>query len=175
MLDMSSKFQRAMAYVLENEGGDSDHPLDRGKATRFGITAATATRHGLNVRTMTFPQVVEVYRSEYWQGYERIADETLSIKVFDFAVNAGNGTANKTLQRAANDLGMRLEVDGVIGPKTLIAVNSLDPDVLLRRFAERQLGHYQEIVNRDPSQAVFANGWRNRAARVPLSKSEEEA
>jgi lysozyme family protein len=165
---MSSKFNRALAYVLENEGVDSDHPADAGGRTRYGITEATARRHGYDVRKLTKAQAATIYRRDYWR-YEAIADEALSIKVFDFAVNAGVERANKLLQIACNDLGSCLTVDGVLGPKSLLAINSLKAWDLMKRFAERQAEYYEEIVRKNPSQKVFARGWQLRAARVPIT------
>jgi lysozyme family protein len=46
--------------------------------------------------------------------------------VFDSSVQHGNGTAGKMLQEAINDnTGANLKVDGVIGPQTIDALNSI--------------------------------------------------
>ena len=41
-----TKFENAFSRVLGFEGGYSDDPDDRGGKTRFGITEATAAKHG---------------------------------------------------------------------------------------------------------------------------------
>lgn len=171
---MSTKFNRALAYVLENEGGFSNVPQDRGGPTRYGITAKTAARYGYDVRKLTKAQAAGIYRKSYWR-YDGIQDEALATKVFDFAVNAGVERANKMLQAVLNDCGMCLEVDGLIGPKTLLAVNSLRPWAVIQRFAQRQAEYYEEIIRKNPSQVVFAKGWQARAARVPLIPASVDA
>lgn len=164
------RFDRAVKYVLEQEGGDSNHPDDPGGRTRFGITEQTARRHGLDVRTLTREDAIHIYRIDYWlPAYDSIENEALAIKVFDFGVNAGTGRANRHLQMAAADLGAKLKIDGSLGPSSLNAVNRMDPDVLLRRFAWRVWDdHYTAIVAKQESQAVFLDGWRNRLSEVPI-------
>ena len=96
---MTSKFRRALAYVLENEGGESNHPADRGGHTKWGITAATAKQNGFYIKTLTKTQAEWIYHRNYWK-YEWITDERLAIKMFDLAVNMGTFGANKLLQQA---------------------------------------------------------------------------
>jgi lysozyme family protein len=163
---MTSKFRRALVFVLENEGGDSDHPQDRGGRTRFGITAKTAKRHGFRISELTRDQAAWIYHKEYWE-YEWISDAALATKVFDLAVNMGSSAANKLLQQAANDCGMCLAVDGLIGPKTRLAVNSLQPEPLIEKLVLRVKERYAEIIAANPSQKVFERGWMNRADRLP--------
>jgi lysozyme family protein len=84
-------------------------------------------------------------------------------------VNAGPQTARRFLQRAANDLGAGLMVDGTLGPISVAAINAIDAHKLLLRFAQRVYDdHYLAIVAKDPTQACFLNGWRNRLSEVPI-------
>lgn len=175
----SERFIRAVDYVIANEIIDEDHvesndPKDKGGFTRYGITEKTAKRHGMSVRTLTKEQARVIYFLEYWDhAYDLIKDEVLATKVFDFAVNAGPGAARRYLQRAANDLGSTLKVDGVLGPLSVAAVNALDPTTLVLRFAWLTYDdHYTPLARRDPSQARFLNGWRNRMSQVPIVKEE---
>lgn len=165
-----SRFDRAVEYVLSQEGGDSNHPDDPGGRTRFGITEKTARRHRLDIRKLTRENAIHIYRLDYWlHAYDDIKDEALAIKVFDFGVNAGTERSNRYLQKSATDLGAKLKIDGILGPISLDAINRMDPDVLLRRFAWRVWDdHYAAIVDKHESQAVFLNGWRNRLSEVPI-------
>ena len=163
---MSNKFRRALQYVLQNEGGDSNVPQDRGGRTRFGITEKTAKRHGFNVHTLTREQAEWIYMKGFWE-YEWVSDERVAIKWFDLAVNMGNERANRLVQEAANDCGMCLALDGVIGPKTRLAVNALQPQALLEKIVARAKDRYAEIIASDSTQKVFQNGWMARADRLP--------
>lgn len=171
---MSKKFRFALAYVLGNEGGFSNHPKDRGGKTKFGITEKTARRYGFpNVASLTIDDAAYIYHKEYWE-YEWISDESLATKVFDLAVNMGTSRANRLMQQAANDCGMCLEIDGVIGPKTRLAVNSLQPEAIIGKLVDRTKERYAEIIDRDPGQKVFERGWMARAERIPQFPRTDE-
>lgn len=80
--------------------------------------------------------------------------------LFDFAVNAGVGTAAKLAQIAAGTT-----PDGSIGPKTLEALNAVSPELFLARFALAKLARYEQIVSRDRSQERFLLGWVRRTLK----------
>ena len=52
--------------------------------------------------------------------------------------------------------------DGIIGPKTLAAINSANPRELFDRLWQARKQFYLNIVKRDPTQKEFLNGWMNR-------------
>lgn len=175
----TTRFDRAVAYVIANEVDrkrvESNDQDDAGGRTRWGITEAVAQRHGCDIRKLTKTQAIEIYRKDYWlAGLDRIANEAIAIKAFDFGVNAGTHTSIRFLQRTANEFGARLAVDGVLGRKTVEAINKVDANQLIVRFAWMTIHeHYTAIVARKPSQAKFLDGWRNRMSLVPMTKQEQ--
>ncbi len=52
--------------------------------------------------------------------------------------------------------------DGIVGKRTLAAINAADPQQLFERVKAARLAYFDSIVRRRPSQIVFLNGWRNR-------------
>lgn len=130
---MSKKFNSAVQYIL----GRAYYSLVDKGPTKYGITAETARKHGQNILTLSREQAIWIYHKEYWE-YEWISDDLLAAKCFAFAVREGNEAANKRLQSAVNECGLDLVVDGVIGPKTRLAVNSLEPAVLLIRLSTKR-------------------------------------
>jgi len=56
--------------------------------------------------------------------------------------------------------------DGIVGPKTTVAVISADPEWLLTRYLLRRARYYAEIIKGNPSQAKYLNGWFNRLDSV---------
>jgi lysozyme family protein len=52
--------------------------------------------------------------------------------------------------------------DGVIGPKTMAAINDANPKNLIAKFSDARANFYQGIVARKPDQARFIKGWLNR-------------
>jgi lysozyme family protein len=147
--------------------GYVNDPNDHGGETKFGIAQKFIT--DLCVRDATLEQAQKVYYDRYWiqSGCDRIPSP-LDLLHFDTAVNMGVGTAVKFLQ---TEVGAK--ADGSFGPATiaaLIAVNKNMP-TLCSEYLDLRQKHYNDIIARDPSQARFANGWKNRndALRVFLN------
>jgi lysozyme family protein len=175
----SAPFDAALARVLRLEGGYVNDPTDRGGETRYGVTAATARRHGYTGPMAGLPlaTATAIYRADYWNPL-RLDDVAawhppLAEHLFDIAVNMGPGTAGGFLQRALNLLNRNqrvfadLAVDGLIGGGTLRALNLLgnaDKPVLLQVVQAYQARRYLEIIENDPTQERFTRGWFARLA-----------
>lgn len=151
-------FEKAIGYVLENEGGFSDDPNDRGGPTKYGITEAEATNHGYEVRALTIEQAKAIYVSDYWR-FDDVADQRIATKLFDMAVNMGQRTAAKIAQRLCG-----VVLDGVIGPNTVAAING---KLTLDMLRDACVIRYAHIVAADPTQARFIVDWMGRALKVP--------
>lgn len=152
--------------VIRREGGYVNHPADRGGPTKYGITQRTLDqwlgRHG-KVRAVTKADARVIYRSLYYID-PRIDQLPGSIQplVFDAAVHHGPSHAVKMLQTACDtadyDPG---PIDGIVGARTIAAA---------RLYERSMLDHYlfvraafmRSIVENDPTQAVFLDGWLNR-------------
>lgn len=164
-------FDVAIEYVLENEGGLADHPNDPGGLTKYGISQRSYP--DLDIANLTIEDAKEIYHRDWWE-YDEIEDVRIATKLFDTAINTGAVPAHRILQEALNDIGYRLQVDGIIGPRTLAAVNEAAADKLLPRMAELQEGYYHQLIERNPDLAVFENGWIRRAKRLPEPESEDK-
>ena len=160
--------------ILKKEGGFVDHPADRGGATNKGVTIETYREH-INpggtvddLKNITDEQAKEVFKGEYYfkPGIDKLPPE-IQGQVFDWSVNSGPDTAIRKLQEAAG-----APVDGVVGPQTVEAVkrSGINNDVL----ADARQSFYDEIVANNPSQAVFANGWRNRANKFRTANALDD-
>ena len=95
-------------------------PDDPGGKTRYGITEAVARRlvTGVTCASCRWTSPSASRLREYWRpaGCDEWPD-AIRFDVFDVAYNSGVATAIKMVQRAAF-----AEADGVIGPKTRVAV-----------------------------------------------------
>jgi lysozyme family protein len=153
--------------ILRREGGYVDHPADKGGPTNYGITLATlGTYRGKpvtidDVIALTQDEAREIYREQYVvrPGFLRISNDAVRALVVDCAVNHGVKSAVTMLQRAA-----RVFPDGILGDHTRAAVNRMMPPALYKRLCAARVRFYGDIITRNPSQAVFAAGWANRAA-----------
>ena len=153
-------FDDAFAELLKHEGGFSDHKADPGKATRYGITEAVAreVRYRGNMQDLPIDLAKRIYLEQYWNP---IQAEKLPPKVryavFDAAVNSGVTQSIKWLQRAAGTLD-----DGIIGPKTLEKVNSIDQELLLRTILSVRLKFMTDLK----TWQAFSRGWARRIADI---------
>ena len=97
------------------------------------------------------------YMRHYWipMHGDSILAQPIADKLFDVEVNQG-GVAIPEMQNAINDLqmgGQAVQVDGVMGPKTLGAINSLPVSKLLPSFQARVESRYRKIAANNPALA----------------------
>lgn len=179
-----SEFERAIPVILAHEGGWSDDPNDPGGATKYGVSLRFLREQGLDldhdgdidaadVRGLTPQRATEIYRERFWDayGYGRITDTQVATKVFDCAVNLGAKRAARLLQRALRECGETVEVDGVVGPKTIAATNRCEARELLLELVYQHSGYYQTLVEMKPRFEKYRTGWLRRAA-WPLGRDE---
>lgn len=161
---MIDHFEECLSYVLKHEGGWVNDPHDPGKETNMGVTKATWEAwvgHPVpdgSLKKLTVEDVEPVYRKKYWDAC--ICDQLpigVDYVVFDFAVNSGVTRAIRFLQNCAG-----VEADGIIGPKTLAAVNALNPIDLCKCVCDNRL----VFLKKQPTWPRYGKGWSNRVADV---------
>lgn len=154
--------------ILAREGGFVDHPNDRGGPTKYGITRATLEKwRGMKLSTedvaqLGKPEAKEILRFQYivQPGFDYIEDIRLRAIVVDTAVHSGPRKATLFLQCALD-----VSEDGVLGPVTLQAANSLKDEqltALMIRFLAQRQRFLASLVVRSPDQLPFLVGWTER-------------
>lgn len=169
-------FETALAVTLKFEGGFSDHPADRGGRTNFGITqksydAWNAAHQFIpkDVKDITPAEVSDIYLQAYWHpaGCDRLPEKLAGLH-FDAAVNHGCGRAIKFLQASVG-----AKADGNFGPLTMEAVDRAVQDLgeigVCQLYLVQREQFYKQIVERDPTQQVFARGWQKRVDTLRAS------
>ncbi|HPO09422.1 MAG TPA: glycosyl hydrolase 108 family protein [bacterium] len=175
-------FDRALARLLEAEGGYVNDPDDAGGETYRGIARRFHPDWpGWNIVDMakqtpdlwSLPdlqeRVAEFYRAEFWSRFrgDDIPDE-IAAELLDIAVNLGVHRAVQFLQRALNLWpfeGDWLAVDGIMGLATEARVNVLRPDeirAIVTILNILQGVHYIERVEDRPVNAKYLKGWLKR-------------
>ena len=162
----SITFDEAFRRLIGHEGGYSNDKRDPGNwtggvvgkgalnGTKFGIAANTYPN--LDIKNLTLTQAKEIYKKDWWDklGGHGL-HSAITFQLWDFSINAGKKRAIIELQQVAG-----VTADGVIGPKTIEAVNALDlNDVLLSLTAER-LKFYTSLK----TWPTWGKGWVNRVA-----------
>ena len=197
-------FGPAVTYVIDNEVGYSDHPSDYGGKTKHGITEKALRDHlrthvGCQIRArrpldLTSIDILHIYELDYWHPrFAEISGSRVTAKLLDFCVMRGRDGGVEILQMAVNGIAPFVEllalqlavgpapaplpqisVDGVFGPKTLAAVNSL-PEIPLLLSMWREISLHHGRVTRDSTkegrrdQRPFIAGWLARCFKIPAA------
>lgn len=164
-----AEFLPAFERMIVNEGGYVLHTVkdDRGGMTYAGIARAFHPNWpGWRVidqgETPPADLVRQFYRSNFWHPLrlDEVEHQDVAGNIFDFGVNAGLGTAAKLAQLVAGTT-----PDGKIGAKTLQALNTIDPDLFVARYALAKIARYRDIVAKNRTQQRFLLGWLNRTLK----------
>ena len=163
------RFEKIFDYLLKVEGGYTNDKHDKGGETTWGITKEEAREFGYkgNMQDLTKDFTKNIYLKKYYLGnkLDKVINDKVALSICDWAVNSGrNGTKN--VQVALNQInGSDLVVDGIIGNKTLEALNSVDPEKFLEVYHNLQRIYYKGKVEADKTQERFFDGWINRVQR----------
>lgn len=152
-------FDKAFDQLMVNEGGYINHPRDPGGETMYGVTKRVAIKHGYKGSMRDLPKsfAKEVAKKSYWDAAH--CDEfapAVAAQVFDAAYNHGPNRAIKFLQQAAGITGR--QVDGIVGPKTIGAVNNMPADIVVFKFLAKRLDFFTRLG----TWSAFGKGWSRR-------------
>ena len=147
-------FDEAFAKLLEHEGGYIDHRADPGGKTKYGISQRSYP--GEDIPGLTIERAKAIYRTDFWgaAGCDAVPD-AVKFDLFDCAVNSGARTAVQMLQRCVGET-----ADGILGPRTLQALQSMPAVRLVARFNGQRL----ELMAGLPTWPSFGRGWARRIA-----------
>lgn len=147
-------FSAAFAALLGHEGGYVNNPADPGGETKYGISKRAYPKE--DIAALTLDRAEEIYLRDFWEaaGCESVPDG-MKFQLFDMAVNSGVSSAVKTLQLSACT-----QPDGILGPQTLMAVQSMPVARLVARFN----GHRLQFMVRLATWPEFGRGWAGRIA-----------
>lgn len=152
-------------HVFVLEGGWVDHPSDSAGCTQMGITRASLSSYRgktvtcSDVRNVSKAEATNIYKKNYWDKIkgDDINSQNVANLLFDFAVNSGVNKASKSIQELVG-----VSQDGIIGSKTIEAINKQDAEELFNRLKQYRRSYYDAIVRNNPSQKAFIRGWTNR-------------
>lgn len=169
MADFAPAFER----TIVSEGGYELHNVagDRGGMTYAGI--ARNKNPGWSgwdwIDRNEIPPtdlVRDFYLAGWWAPLrgDEIVHQRVAESMFDFAMNT-SAYGRPALAAKLVQLTAGATPDGAIGPRSVAAINAMDPDLFLARFALAKLARYRDICVKDKSQMKFIIGWINRLLR----------
>lgn len=164
---MKLTFEQAFDRLIGHEGKFTDDKNDRGnwttgiigkgilKGTKYGISAMTYP--DFDIKNLTLNQAKEIYKRDWWDKLNADnLDPAIVFQVWDFAINAGMGTAKRKLQKSVG-----MAEDGIIGPLTIKAIQKADLNDVLMKFNAERLNHYTSLS----TWPRYGKGWTLRIAQ----------
>lgn len=150
-------FLKAIALLIEREGGYVNDPADPGGETKFGISKRSYPM--ADIENLSVQDARDIYFSDFWQpagcdGLPQIVAES----VLDFAVTSSVRRSVRTLQQAVGTT-----IDGVPGPDTMAAA-AANPELTAARFAIIRMAYYAELTRKQKKNQKFLAGWILRSA-----------
>jgi lysozyme family protein len=153
-------FDEAFERLIGHEGDyvsaeQARRNNDPGGETKYGVSKRSYP--GEDILNLTLARAKEIYHKDYWgpAGCDAVPPD-IKFDLFDMAVNSGVRTAVRTLQRAVGET-----QDGILGPRTLQATNTLQPQRLIARFN----GHRLEFMAGLQNWPENSRGWARRIAK----------
>ena len=182
-----ANIDKLIPFILKWEGGFVNDPTDRGGATNNGVTLATyeayCKRKGYPRPTVERLKNIpdahwrEIVKTMFWDKWK--ADDIHSQKVANILVDWVWGSGIHGIKKPQALLGVK--VDGIVGDKTLSAVNFADPEELfdaiyqervkfLNAIVSNSVAAYEKKIGRKATDAEllkytqkrFIKGWLNR-------------
>lgn len=147
-------FDKAFELLIGHEGAYVFDKRDPGGETKFGISKRAHPAE--DIANLTLERAKEIYRANYWgpAGCDAVPD-AVRFDLFDAAVNSGVKRSIMLLQLAVGEVD-----DGVLGPRTLQAVNSTPGPRIVARFNGFRLALMADL----PTWPAFGRGWARRIA-----------
>ena len=148
--------------------GFSNDPDDLGGATMCGVTLVTLTeycrRKGyprptiVRLKAITYKEWLEILKTMFWDKWkaDQINNESIALILVDWVW--GSGKYGITIPQKA----IGVTADGIVGPKTIAAVNAKDPKQLFDLIRKERLAYIERICRSRPTNLKFKRGWLNR-------------
>jgi lysozyme family protein len=153
---------------MKDEGVSlTNDPSDRGGQTFAGISRKfhpgwEGWKHIDHGNTPPMDMVRTFYKENFWNPIhgDDMSHQRVAEVLFGQHVNMG-ANAIKLMQQALNVI-----ADGVVGPKTLNALNAMDEEMFLMRYSLANIARYHAIGMKDKTQRRFWAGWFKRGLDV---------
>jgi len=172
-------------FVLGWEGGHANDKDDKGGETWKGITFDTykglclkvygckpSKQHFLSLSDESVGLMIK-YFWDYSTSNNRIKSQKVSEAITSWAWGSGMLTGCIWFQQMLNsEYNAGLQVDGKIGILAVNFINSLDPDELFRKAVAYRRNRFLIIIQRDPTQRKWLQGWLNRLRKFAQRHGE---
>lgn len=157
-------YRKLVPKVLKWEGGYAGN-IDGMICTMKGVTLATFRKFFgrdktcADLKKITEDQWGTIFKQGFWDRWKADAIESQPIAELLVDWTWGSGQYGITLPQRV----LGVTSDGVVGPKTLAAVNGYpDQRELFEKLWNRRKKHFEDIAKANPAKRKFLKGWLNR-------------
>ena len=123
-----------------------------------------ARSHGYkgDMRNLSLDFAKKIYEKDYYKKnqLDKVKNDKIALSICDFSVTSGNYGVRKAQETLNKINNTNLKVDGVLGEKTLEALNKTNPETFLKEYHNSQRKFYNSIGY--GKNKVFLKGWQNR-------------
>lgn len=171
----SASSSNIIRFELSRENGYSDDPADPGGATMTGVTLKTYSAYckakgypqpsKKALRNIPYSHWKDILKMYFWDfcHADEIGFYPLRWIIVDWVWASGPKALNR-IQRI-----LKVPADGIVGPKTIGAINSLPGDYLFSLVMQSRLAYIDEICRRNPALERFRKGWLARLSHITVS------
>jgi len=161
------EFSNRTDLMLHNVKGDTGGMTYKGIARNhhpgwkgWAFIDANPNAHTLEKNEALRSMVEQFYLVNFWEPIkgDKIMYQATAEEIFLSAVNIGIKKACMLAQEVS-----AVKIDGVIGDKSISAINAMTPDAFCEKYTELEMKYYESIVERKPEQGKFLKGWIARA------------
>ncbi|MEL6355979.1 MAG: glycosyl hydrolase 108 family protein [Bacteroidota bacterium] len=177
-----ANFEISYALVARAEGGYQNFRDDPGNynsadqlvGTNWGISAKTYEGYvgtlpsEADMRSITKGEAKEIYRAVFWDRIKggEILDQQIANIFFDGHVN--HGVTGITLMQRV----LKVSVDGIVGPETLLAINSKEAKAVFSGYKNARIEFYHRYADRRPEMRDrWLPVWLNRMDKFNYQSS----
>jgi len=164
-----ASIDKIIPFILKWEGGFVNDPDDLGGATNKGITLGTF-RYCRLQKKLSEPTINElkniseeewkdVLRMLFWDKWQ--ADRIINQSIANILVDWVWASGSYGIKLPQKLLGVT--VDGIVGNRTLFAVNTYHPQKeLFEKIKQVRFDYIDRICRSRPTNKKFKKGWENR-------------
>ena len=168
---MTSREKMITDFILRWEG-DYAGNIDGQTCTMKGVTLNTYRAfYGKNktcsdLKKITDEEWFEIFRKGFYDRVkgDEIKNDSICLLVVDWAYNSGVKGAIRQVQKA-----LGCTADGIIGPKTLAALNGDDAEGIFEQIWLQRYWFYHTIAQK-PNNKKFLKGWLRRLNAISFKQ-----
>lgn len=150
-------------FIRSWEGGYANIPGDSGGATKWGVTIGTfrnifgKEKTVADLKAMTEEQWDYIYEKKFWDKWK--ASDIQNQAIANLLVDWYWGSGTYGIKLPQKVLGVK--IDGLVGPKTIAAVNNYpnQRELFVKLWKEHE-AYYTRIAT--GAKKKFLKGWLNR-------------